>query len=185
MNQIEIHCSRIVRGKIQEYYYQYHDAERYFVNIDEPWPFSDAPKSSPPNRSTASKSPPSSPTSNFSLSISLLRSKNPHPAPQPEIPRYRRGSADPKIPTQLPNLKFLVIDEAQEMLSRGFVEQIWQIFEPVLFENLEREVQMAVFCSEMSQGVLEFMPKREVEAMRKGWMNGTCPVRPVEQMRKN
>lgn len=54
----------------------------------------------------------------------------------------------------LSNLKFLVLDEADEMLSRGFRDQIFDIF-----QELPPQVQVCLFSATMPEEVLEVSNK--------------------------
>lgn len=52
------------------------------------------------------------------------------------------------------NLRIIVIDEADEMLSKGFQEQIQSIF-----QMLSTEVQVAIFSATLTRDVMELTPR--------------------------
>ena len=52
------------------------------------------------------------------------------------------------------HLKIVVLDEADEMLSRGFVEEV-----KLIFENLPADIQVCLFSATMPPEILEMTEK--------------------------
>ena len=52
------------------------------------------------------------------------------------------------------HLKVVVLDEADEMLSRGFVEEV-----KLIFENLPADIQVCLFSATMPPEILEMTEK--------------------------
>lgn len=58
------------------------------------------------------------------------------------------------LPTETKTIKIFVLDEADEMLSRGFKEQIYDVF-----QALDYEVQVTLLSATMPQDVFEVTTK--------------------------
>ena len=65
------------------------------------------------------------------------------------------------LPNQVDDIKLFVLDEADEMLSRGFKEQIHDIF-----TCLPSQVQVALFSATMANDILDLTTKFMINPVR-------------------
>lgn len=90
--------------------------------------------------------------------IQYLQTKKPHIAvgtPGRVLDMLEKRVLDPT------SLKYLVIDEADEMLSQGFKEQIYNVF-----TQLPREVHVGLFSATMSPEILQLTSKFMIDPVR-------------------